>query len=124
MLNYKELTEIVHNCLDRFRYASDIKNYGKREHWPLFSEIPDEGIFKDDCDGFAQMVRKELHKRGEESIIQTVGINSRNINHAACRYGEYIIDNMHSFPMSRSQLPGWTFISHSNPDLTRWYKTI
>lgn len=128
-LTYKELNDIVKNCHKRFEYISDISNYNVPEHWPMFSEIPEAGVFKDDCDGFMQMVRKELAKLNEPSVMQTVGINStEKINHAACRYDNWIIDNTHNRPMRRSNLIGWTFFKHSESTIKsapeKWYKTV
>jgi len=122
-LKYNQLAKIQREVHERFRYISDISKYGKIEHWPLFEEIPETGIFKDDCDGFVQMFRKELDKVGEKSIIQLVGINSNTVNHAVCRYGDWLIDNTHISPVRRTDVPEWTFIKHSNDDTTKWYKT-
>lgn len=112
MLTYKTLTSIVHDVHSRFTYVSDIMKYGKREHWVSFNEIPD-GRFSGDCEDFAQAVRKELAELGEKSRLATCGVNSDTMNHAVCVYDDYVIDNIHHWPMRKSELATYKFISIS-----------
>ena len=112
MLDYDSLVDILHRVHDRFTYTSDISKHNRREHWPSYSDIPD-GDFSGDCDDFAQAVRKELHKLGERSRIAVVGVNSDTINHAVCVFDHYILDNIHYFPMRRTELANYKLISIS-----------
>ena len=112
MLDYDSLTDILHRVHDRFTYVSDISKYNKREHWVAFSDIPD-GNFSGDCEDFAQAIRKELHKLGERSRIAVVGVNSDKMNHAVCVFDHYILDNIHFYPMRRTELANYKLISIS-----------
>ena len=116
-MTYKELKEILWSVHDRFTYTSDISQFGKPEHWMSFDEIP-EGRFSGDCDDFAQAIRKEVSKVGGSSRLAVCGVNSDTLNHAValvdCSDGiTYICDNIHKWPMRKSELATYKFISVS-----------
>lgn len=113
MLDYKQLKELLWACHERFRYVGDMAKYDIPEYWPSFNDIPDVGIYEEDCDGFAQMVRKELHKLGEESRLALCGVNSDNINHCVAIYDNYVLDNIHHFPMRKSELATYKWFTIS-----------
>ncbi|MCP3675983.1 MAG: hypothetical protein GY829_16165 [Gammaproteobacteria bacterium] len=112
MLKHNKLSKIVSSVHDRFTYVSDIELYNVKEHWISFDDIPD-GNFSGDCEDFTQAVRKELAAIGEKSRIATCGINSTRMNHAVCIYENWVIDNVHKWPMLKSDLQNYKFISIS-----------
>ena len=109
---YMELCDLLKLVHNRFTYISDIEEYEESEYWVSFAEIPD-GDFSGDCEDFTQAVRKELDAINEESRIGLVGVNSSVANHAVCLYNDFVIDNIHKWPMLKTDLMNYTFISAS-----------
>ena len=113
MLDFESLTDILHRVHDRFTYVSDISQYKRKEHWVSFNDIPD-GDFEGDCEDFAMAVRKELHRIGERSRIAVCGVNSIKANHAVCIFDHWVLDNIHYYPMKRTELANYKLISISD----------
>jgi len=122
-MSYLELAILQRRVLNRFIYVRDDKNFGQPDYWMSTEEIPEEGPIRGDCEDFCQAYNVELSKYGERAYVQLVGTKSKRLNHAVCRYNNYLIDNTHSFPITRTDVPFWTFISHSINN-KEWYKTI
>jgi len=112
MLTHDELCQLVAGVHFRFTYISDIEKYGKHEKWEGFGDIP-EGNFAGDCEMFAQAVRKELDRLGQKSRLATCGVNSDTINHCVCVYDNWVIDNIHQYPVPKSDLMTYKFIAIS-----------
>jgi len=114
------LTKIHRETLARFTYVSDSKNYQMKEHWPSVSQLPDFGPFRGDCDDFALMCRKQLHKQGIKNrlvyaIVETGG------GHLVCEVEGYILDNRYTQVMRRDDMPyTWVRISGYNTG-DSWY---
>ena len=124
MLSYDELCKLVTSIHERFTYISDIAQYGKAEHWESFNEIPDAGELHGDCEFFAQAVRKELHKMGESSRLAVCGVNSNTINHAVCIYDNWVIDNIHRWPMIKRDLLNYKWFKISGYETGEAWREI
>jgi len=109
-LDYNELRTILSSVHNRFTYVSDISNFGMPEYWMAMSEIP-QGNFEGDCEDFANAVRKEILNAGGEATLAVCGVNSRSLNHCVCISGDWVLDNIHKWPMKRSDLATYHFIS-------------
>jgi len=114
-LTYEQLTNILQANHGRFIYVPDSEKYHKPEHWPSFKEIAEELFRKkfilDDCDGFVQLNRYILHLWGEESEMVFCRVKSVNEYHLVCHYHGWILDNRFMWPMKKSDLDDYEFIS-------------
>lgn len=108
------LRKVHRETLKRFTYVPDRVQYKVSEHWPQPKQLPDFGPFRGDCDDFALMCRKQLHKLGIKNrlvccIVETGG------GHLVCEVEGYILDNRCSDVARRDDLPyTWYSISGYN----------
>ena len=100
-----KLKKIHRETLGRFHYVSDSINYEMKEHWPSPRQLPNyPHRFEGDCDDFALMCRKELHKAGIRNrlvfcIAETGG------GHLVTEVEGWILDNRCSTVARRDDLP-------------------
>jgi predicted transglutaminase-like cysteine proteinase len=110
-----KLKKIHRETLGRFTYVSDAVNYDMKEHWPSPRQLPNyPHRFKGDCDDFALMCRKELHKLGIRNRL-VYCIPETGGGHLVCEVEGWILDNRYNDVMRRDDMPyTWVRISGFN----------
>ena len=98
----------------RFHYTPDrvthpelanVINGYKVDYWEL---LPADG--RGDCEDFALTLRWLLNARGIHGT-HLLNIEVDSVGHAALELNGWIMDNGHTYPFTRKDVPGWMFIS-------------
>lgn len=89
----KELKKIHTKAWNKFRYATDLQNHGKLEHW----NYPEEdflGRITGDCEDYALYCRKKCRKAGYKTRLVLCYTETGEF-HCVLEISGYIMDNRH-----------------------------
>ena len=112
----KKKSAILQDLHARFTYTSDIAKHSKREHWESLAQY---GEICGDCEDFALTLREALIKEGYRAELATVGLNSNRVNHCVVICDNRVLDNIHMWPVRRSDLPTYKFIAMTKNGIWR-----
>lgn len=103
-VSFTQARDVNRAVNDSSRFASDVERYGKPEFW---TEIDGAG----DCEDYALGKRAALLATGadSETLRLAICVTETGESHAVLIVttsdGDYVLDNRHSEPMARQDLP-------------------
>lgn len=115
-----KLNEIHSTVFSRFKYQTDLKQFGVEEKWVMPPNTFD-GTTKivGDCEDFALACRKLCRDRGIDNSRLVVCLTEDGEGHCVLEVNGWILDNRYKRVMSRDQLGNdgykWLAISGYNP---------
>lgn len=119
---YRVLQSVLNDLRRRFKYVSDIQQFGTSEYWALPQESLKGESIVGDCDEFALFAWAELKKRGIRSRL-VENVTEDGVRHVVTEVDGWILDNRYVFVRSRRNL-NYEWIKISGYNLKQNWKKI